>query len=208
MATSIVIRAVIFDFGNVICRFDPKLFVRAIAPYSAKSVAELGQILMNSSDLFVDYETGRISSSTFLELMSIRCSLSCSREQFIPAFSCIFTHNLPMFELIRTLKPRYRLGLLSNTSEWHFQHGIRPTEVFPLFDTVTLSFEVGAMKPAEEIYRDALEKLGLPPQDCVYIDDIREYADAALSLGMHGIHYADHSALMQRLAEVGVLERG
>jgi putative hydrolase of the HAD superfamily len=199
-----MIKAVIFDFGNVICRFDPKLFVRAIAPYSTKSVPELGAILMNSSDLFVDYETGRISSSSFLELMSVRCTLLCSQEQFTTAFSSIFTPNLPMFALIRQLKPRYRLGLLSNTSEWHFQHGIRPTEVFPLFDTVTLSFEVGVMKPGEEIYRDALEKLGLPPEACVYIDDIGEYADAATTLGLQGIHYSEDEALMQQLKAIGV----
>jgi glucose-1-phosphatase len=199
-----MIHAVIFDFGNVICRFDPTMFVRAVAPYSSKSIPELGNILMNSSDLFVEYETGRIPSAVFLELMSIRCSLSCTQAQFIEAFNSIFSPNLPTFDLIRRLKPNYRLGLLSNTSEWHFRHGIYPTEVFPLFETVTLSFEVGTMKPAEDIYRDALEKLGLPPENCVYIDDIKEYADAATALGMHGIHYADHHGLLTHLAALGI----
>jgi epoxide hydrolase-like predicted phosphatase len=199
-----MIQAVIFDFGNVICRFDPKIFVRAIAPCSAKPLPELTTLLMNSADLFTDYETGRISSHTFLELMSVRCGLVCSQDQFIAAFSSIFTPNLPMFTLIRHLKSRYHLAILSNTSEWHFLHGIRPTEVFPLFDTVTLSYEVGVMKPGEEIYRDALEKLALPAKACVYIDDIRQYADAATALGLHGIHYVDDESLMQRLAAIGV----
>jgi putative hydrolase of the HAD superfamily len=110
-----------------------------------------------------------------------------------------------MFTLIRQLKARYRLGLLSNTSEWHFLHGIRPTEVFPLFDAVTLSFEVGVMKPGEGIYRDALEKLDLPPEACVYIDDIGEFADAATALGLHGIQYVDDETLMHRLAAIGVI---
>jgi epoxide hydrolase-like predicted phosphatase len=199
-----MIQAVIFDFGNVICRFDPKIFVRGIAPHSARPLPELTSLLMHSADLFTDYETGRISSPTFLELMSVRCELSCSQDQFIAAFSSIFTPNLPMFALIRHLKPRYRLGILSNTSEWHFLHGIRPAEVFPLFDTVTLSYEVGVMKPGEEIYRDALEKLALPAEACVYIDDIREYADAATALGLHGMHYVDDESLMKRLAAIGV----
>ena len=199
-----MIRAVIFDFGNVICRFDPKIFVRGIAPFSTMPVVPLGTVLMNSSDLFLAYESGRISSPVFFERISSRCGISCTQEQFIAAFSSIFTPNVPVFDLVRSLKQRYRLGLLSNTSEWHFQHGIRPTEIFPLFDTVTLSFEVGAMKPAEEIYRDALKKLGRVPDECAYIDDIREYADAASSIGMHGLHYTGHSGLLQRLTEIGI----
>lgn len=199
-----MIQAVIFDFGNVICRFEPRVFVREIAPYSAKPLPELTSLLMHSADLFTDYETGRISSGTFFELISVRCALSCNTSQFIHAFSAIFTPNIPMFTLIRQLKARYRLGLLSNTSEWHFLHGIRPTEVFPLFDTVTLSYEVGVMKPGEGIYRDALEKLNLPPEECVYIDDIGEFAGAATTLGLHGIQYVDDESLMQQLKTVGV----
>ncbi len=198
------IAAVIFDFGNVICRFDPAILVRGLAPYSSHTPQELARLLMNSPDLFVDYETGRISSDEFLSLMSIRCGLSCSRQQFIEAFNSIFTPNHSTFELIRALKSRYRLGLLSNTSEWHFEHGIRPTPVFPLFDTVTLSFEVGAIKPAESIYRDALDKLALPPAACIYIDDIPAFADAATALGMHGIRYTDHAALLEELARLQI----
>lgn len=198
------IRAVVFDFGNVVCLFDPKILVLRLAPFSDRSRADLAAALLHSPDLFVEYETGRISSAVFLERMSARCGLSCSAAEFIEAFNAIFTPNLPTFDLLRTLKPRYRLGLLSNTSEWHFEHGIRPVPVFPLFDTVTLSFRVGAMKPDPAIYRDALGKLALPPEACVYIDDIREYTEAASALGMRGIHYTGHEDLLGRLGGLGV----
>jgi len=47
--------------------------------------------------------------------------------------------------------------------------------VFPLFDTVTLSFVVGENETGRNIYMDALGKLNVHPEECIYIDDIREY---------------------------------
>ena len=96
-----------------------------------------------------------------------------------PAFNGMFSPIEPTLALIRRLKGRYRLGLLSNTNEWHFRGHIATVPVFPLFDTVTLSYEVREMKPGERIYRDALGKLGLPPESCVFIDDIEENVAAA-----------------------------
>jgi putative hydrolase of the HAD superfamily len=108
-------------------------------------------------------------------------------------------------ELIGKLKPRYKLGLLSNTSEWHFQHAIKTVDVFPLFDAVTLSFEVKAMKPADKIYQDILTKLALPPEECIYIDDIPENIEAATRQGMHAIRYTSHDQLIIDLHRAGVL---
>ncbi len=200
-----MIRAVIFDFGNVICRFDPRIFVERIAPYSTQSRSDLSGVLKNSPDLFIRYESGLITSDDFFDEMCRRCSLSCSQEQFIPAFAAIFSPIPSTFALIRSLKGRYRLGLLSNTSDWHFRYGIKSVAVFPLFDSVSLSFVVHAMKPAEAIYRDALGKLGCSPRECVYVDDIKEFSEAAASLGIHAVHYTDHQALMRSLNDLGVI---
>jgi putative hydrolase of the HAD superfamily len=199
-----MIRGVVFDFGNVVCRFDPMIFVHGVAPWSSKPVPELGKILRNSPDLFVDYETGRITSATFFELMCVRCGLSCTQEQFITAFASIFSPIPETFRLIRSLRGRYRLGLLSNTSDWHFRFGIVPTGILSAFDAVTLSYDVGVMKPDPAIYHDMLDKLALPAGDCIFIDDLEENTAAATALGMKGIHYVGHDDLVARLADTGV----
>lgn len=199
-----MIRAVVFDFGNVVCRFDPMIFVRGVAPRSSIPVQELARILKNSADLFTDYETGRISSGTFFELMCVRCGLTCTEEQFVSAFASIFTPIPETFALLRFLHGKVRLGLLSNTSDWHFRYGIAPTGILPLFDAVTLSYEVGVMKPDPAIYHDVLEKLRLPAAACVFIDDLEENAAAAAAIGMHGIHYVGHEDLRRRLTSLAV----
>ena len=102
-------------------------------------------------------------------------------------------------ELIRALKKNYKIALLSNTSEWHFNYAIKPIEIFELFDTVTLSFEVKAMKPDSKMFDDCLTKLALQPNECIYIDDIWENSDQAAKMGMIGIQYNSNGELLKSL---------
>jgi putative hydrolase of the HAD superfamily len=199
-----MITAIIFDFGKVICNFDVNTFLGRIAVHTRTTLHDVQVLMPQLSRSAIRYETGLMTSDQFFAEVSNCCGLSISRNEFIHAYCEIFTPIRTTFELIGHLRPKYKLGLLSNTSEWHFNYGIKPVPVFPLFDTVTLSFEVKAMKPAIEIYLDALKKLNSPAHECVYIDDIKENADAASALGMHAVHYTTHPALLRDLAALGI----
>jgi len=198
------IQTIIFDFGNVIARFDVQVFLTSLSHFTHLTLEELKLALRGSSDVIASYETGMISSEEFFSRISRNCALTITREQFIDAYINIFTPVRTTIDLIPKLKSTYKLGLLSNTSEWHFQHNIQPTPVFHLFDAVTLSFRVKARKPSEAIYRDMLSQLHTDPQHCVYIDDIAEFTDAAERLGMIGIHYTSHEQLLESLKDIGV----
>lgn len=197
------IGAVVFDFGGVISALDVGVFLRRLAPCTGKTAEEIGSLIYGSR-LPVLYESGRISSAEFFARLAALCGLRMSEEEFVRAFTAIFTPIESTLGLIRRLKGRYRLGLLSNTNEWHFRGHIETIPVFPLFDTVTLSYEVREMKPGERIYRDALDKLGLPPEACVFIDDIEENVAAARKLSMRAIRYEGHDRLVAALAELNI----
>jgi putative hydrolase of the HAD superfamily len=199
------ITTVIFDFGMVISSFEVAQFLRNLVPITGKSVEELKQVLAVVREFVVDYETGLVTTDEFVAKVLSATRLPISGEEFRLAYNNIFTPIPFTSELIRRLKPRYRLGLLSNTSEWHFQHAIKTVEVFPLFDAVTLSFEVKAMKPAEAIYRDMLSKLGATPQECVYIDDLPENIESAARLGMHAIRYVSPDQIVADLQKAGLV---
>ncbi|OGP80438.1 MAG: hypothetical protein A2Z13_02185 [Deltaproteobacteria bacterium RBG_16_64_85] len=198
-----MIQAVIFDFGNVICAFDNDVFLRNLICHTDRRFDDL-KMAIYASDLPARYETGRISSEDFFREAARRGNLSVSREDFFKAFTGIFTPIPSTFRLIRQLKERYKIGLLSNTNEWHFEHYFKQVEIFPLFDSVTVSFEVKEMKPGERIYLDAVGKLRARPEECVYIDDIEAYAEGARRLGLQGIRYVSHGALLESLDAVGV----
>jgi putative hydrolase of the HAD superfamily len=199
-----MLKAVIFDFGNVICRFDTGRFLADLAARTDMPVEEM-KAAVYGSDLPARYETGLVSSEGFFREVVRRCRLSIGREEFIAAFTGIFTPIPSTFRLIPELKKTCAVGLLSNTNDWHFEHYIRRTSVFPLFDAVTLSYRVKAMKPRRAIYADALEKIGKDPGECVYIDDIEEYVEGARRLGMVGIRFDRPEDVRASLRAEGVL---
>lgn len=199
-----MIRGIIFDFGNVICSFDFTLFLRRVAEYAQKSPGELKAIVEESQDLPQKYEEGLITSEEFYRGVSARFGVSIPRAEFRRAFTDIFTPIPSTFALVQHLKLHYRIGLLSNTNEWHYLDGIRPVSIFPLFDAVTLSFEVKALKPAAAIYRDALTKIGLPASACLYIDDLADNVQAATALGLHAVQYTSYHALLDDMTRLGI----
>jgi putative hydrolase of the HAD superfamily len=198
------ISAFIFDFGNVICSFDVRIFFVRAQRYSSFSPDDLLVALTRSHETMRKYETGLMTSEEFYQRICSACRLTVSREDFITAYTTIFTPIPSTHALIRELRPRHKLGLLSNTNEWHFEYGIKPVEVFPLFDTVTLSYQVKAMKPAREIYMDALGKLGVRPEECVYIDDLEDNVTAARELGMRAFRFTSGEELRDELMQLGV----
>jgi putative hydrolase of the HAD superfamily len=199
-----VIKAVIFDFGKVICDFDIGIFLDRAAAYSSNSAQSLRSAMNSLKDVAIRYETGLMTSDDYYLEICRAASLRMPRDEFIRAYADIFTPIPTTFDLIRQLAPRYRLGLLSNTGEWHFEYAIRTTDIFPLFDTVTLSYEAKSMKPDHRIYEDALGKLGLPAAACAYIDDIQENVDAGRLLGLRAIHFTTPLALRSELQRIGV----
>jgi putative hydrolase of the HAD superfamily len=95
-----------------------------------------------------------------------------------------------------------RTGLLSNsmgTSRYD-------RTVFPeLFDGVVISGEVGLHKPQPEIFRLSCERVGLPPEECVFVDDLKENCVGAEAIGMTAIlHRGSETTIpeLERLLDV------
>ena len=94
-----------------------------------------------------------------------------------------------MYDMIRTVRGAgYRTGLLSNS--WGCDE--YPRADFPgLFDAVVISGEVGLRKPDPAIYELAVQRLGLPAEQIVFVDDLRPNVRAAVAAGMVGVQHVD-----------------
>ena len=71
-----------------------------------------------------------------------------------------------------------------------------------LFDATILSCEIGAGKPDETIYREALRQLDVTPDEAVFIDDLPANVTGARAIGMHAIHFRDTPSLKSELAAI------
>jgi putative hydrolase of the HAD superfamily len=108
--------------------------------------------------------------------------------------------NKEMIELIKQLKKRYKLCLLSNTPKFHkkLKASFRKL-VEKLFDVIIYSCDVGSRKPEKRIYLFLLKKLRIKPQECAIIDDNIKNLGYPKKIGMKTIHFKSTKQLKRRL---------
>ena len=110
----------------------------------------------------------------------------------------------PNIDLIRRLRPAYRTGVLSNADNTLIDR-LRNVEVADLFDDIVCSADVGMAKPDARVYALAARRLGLPPEECVFVDDLESNVDAADAAGMQGVQFlVGEHVLEDQLAALGV----
>ncbi len=106
---------------------------------------------------------------------------------------------------MKELKERgYKIYLLSNYSEDHFQYISTHFAFFGLEDGRVISFEEKILKPEARIYEILFERYGLTPSECVFLDDTPENIKGAIASGMKGIvfeNYQQGRAELEKLLE-------
>jgi putative hydrolase of the HAD superfamily len=95
-----------------------------------------------------------------------------------------------------------RTGFLSNGVPEIVGHLRRTRALDAAFDAVVVSCEVGCLKPAPEIFRLCLERLGVAAGDALFADDRPENVEAARALGLRTLHFAGDDALDRLRAAV------
>ncbi len=185
-------RAVIFDFGNVLCGVDRGSFVRKATRYSRTMNAEELLSALWGTELEYKFETGKFDSHEYFRRLQAIADFDpiYSYEQFVKDYQTIIVPNPDGEEGLKTAAGLgARTFVLSNTSFLHasamFDNEILGT--YP--ELYLLSYKVGAMKPDPRIWKRLLEYTRLEPKDCLYIDDIEEYCEVARGLGMSAFCY-------------------
>jgi len=198
--------AVVFDLGMVLLNFDYKIMIERLEKVEPGLGNHFIENYKSNYDVHRNFERGKISETDFVEEMLNSLNHKIDAETFCKFYSEIFTLNEKVAGLLPVLKNKYRLFLLSNTNSIHQKYGWKDYPFLVHFEKQFLSHEVGAVKPDEKIYR-AVEKYScLPPEEHIFIDDIKEYADAAKNLGWDAIHFTGYDDLIKNLKAKGILD--
>ncbi len=189
-----MIKLIIFDLGKVILDFSFSAVAEGLARSSNhalyKDPAQIADYLLKyGNDLAIKYESGKIRSDEFFHCVRELFHLDLSFDQFKQIWSDIFRENAGMADLIERLRTDFKLCLLSNTNELHFEFIRNNFPVVNKFDWCVLSYEAGVMKPAPEIYRIALNKAGVEAEEAIFIDDIRGHVLGAQGLGINSAEF-------------------
>ncbi len=100
------------------------------------------------------------------------------------------------FEFVKSLKNKYKLGILSNLS-FEYKEKLKEFNFYEIFNEINLSGETGLLKPNKESYLLILQELKTSPQETLFIDDSFNNVKAARDLGMKAIHYQESENLKE-----------
>ena len=182
-------KAIIFDLGGVILNIDYLLTINEFKKLGIENASDFYSKKMQSP-IFDKIEVGAINPKAFMKALEKECN-NASVEQVENAWNAMLL-DLPKnrLDLIKKLKNKYKIFLLSNTNEIHiqaFKNKIGEKtwiEFSALFDKIYLSFEVGFRKPDKGAFKIILEENSLKPNEVFFIDDSPQHIETAKKLGI------------------------
>lgn len=200
-----MIKVICLDLGKVIVDYDPAIPLNALGTRSALSMPEIMQVLADREPLLL-FDRGHYSRSDFYRTMCARLRLDVSIEEFEQLWTSLFLPEplLPESFLL-SLKRRYRLLMLSNVNEVHFEFIWKNYPLVRHIEDRLLSYELGCLKPEPAIYRIAIDRAGVLPQEIFFADDRPENVEAARQAGIVATCFQSEQQLRLALGQAGVV---
>lgn len=193
------IRNIVFDLGGVLVGLDGR---RSMAAFDALGCEAVSEYIRDhrTEDLFYRIELGLITTHEFCEEIRQMTRTTATDEQMVEAWNVLISE--PTAERLRALwalrEEGYRLFLLSNTNDMHWQHCLPmfrrqsaedagragvDADALP-FERVFLSYEMHLAKPDTQIFSEVMRQAGLQASETLFIDDNEANVKAAASVGM------------------------
>ncbi|HWF75145.1 MAG TPA: HAD family phosphatase [Solirubrobacteraceae bacterium] len=192
------VEAIISDFGGVLTSplLDGFIAYEELSGISAEQMGNaMGKIWKrDGAHPLFELETGRMTEAAFLVGIAEELSAELGRpvrlDGFAESYLAALLPNESLLEYMRALKERgYRMAILTNNvREWQPLWRSR-FAVDEIFGVIVDSGFVGLRKPEPEIYELTLERLGVPPEAALFIDDVELNCDAARALGMRAVWF-------------------
>lgn len=183
------VRNVVFDFGGVLVDLDKGAAVRAFRRLGIDVSAYIGQ--SGQSGVFGALERGEMSEDEFCASVSRMAGRVLTRGEVCAAWNSMLT-GIPSerLDVVRSLRGRYGVYLLSNTNAIHWEYSVSVLcrDLPSCFDGVFLSYEMHMVKPDEAVFCAVLREAGLRAGDTLLIDDSLENCSAAEECGMRVFH--------------------
>jgi len=200
------IKAIIFDFGNVIIEWDPRHVYRRYFPNDTEGME---RFLIEVD--FMTWNAQQDKGRSFTEGVADLSAKFPQYTELIQAYhehwiDSIGTAYMETVEIMKELKQAgYPLYGLSNWSAETFSLVHKKYDFFSLLDDMVISGTVGYVKPEPEIYQIMLDKIGKPAQECLFIDDSLPNIKQAEKLGIIGIQFQSAEQLRSELRKYHLL---
>ena len=200
-----MIDTVFFDIGGVLLTISPETTIQQLAQYTGLKKEDVQNAF--PEDAHDEYEKGLIQDEGFYQayLKNLPSHNGLTSSQFWDAWSQLIVGETDVIDVLRSVSKSSKTWLLSNTNPMHIEKEIHVYQFPHQVDGAVYSFDVGLRKPDPAIYIKACAMAETSPEKSIFIDDLKENTDAAISVGMNGIHFNNVSQLIKELKSFGVL---
>jgi epoxide hydrolase-like predicted phosphatase len=192
------VKAVFFDFGGVIMRTEYQAPRQHLAERLNMEYDDLVRLVFES-ETSRKASIGAATAEEHWTALMKRLKRPVSDTQMIrDEFFAGDILDRELIQLIRTLRGKYKTGLISNA--WDDLHQYIVKEKFDdAFDSITVSAEVGVVKPEAKIYQVALDQFKIQANEAVFVDDFAVNIEGCEKVGMQGILFKDPEEVKQKL---------
>lgn len=185
-----MIRAVIFDCFGVLYADPGLLFYEANVPNYAELRPEMMQIDKQCDIGLINQEE---HNRAIAELTGLSYELIKEGVQGRHA------RNESLLTYSQSLRPKYKLGMLSNIGTGSMESFFNTDERQKLFDASVLSSDVGMIKPSAEIFHETALRLGVEASECIMVDDRQDNCAGADAAGMPSILHTDNKTTIEAI---------
>jgi glucose-1-phosphatase len=200
-----MIEVIYFDLGKVIIDFDHSRAAQELLKVTPLSLKEAMAVLSDGA-LVSEYETGQLSSQEHYRKVCRRLQMEVSIEKFREVWGSMFLPEPLLSEsFLLALKQHYRLMLLSNTNEIHFDFLIQHYPILRVIEERLLSYQAGCMKPDARIFELAVKKAGVAPEKIFFTDDRTENIEAAQRAGIQALLFQSETQLKRDMLSRGMV---
>jgi putative hydrolase of the HAD superfamily len=203
------IEAIVSDFGGVLTTPLVESFM-AFQDRTGITAEDLGRGMQAAAEAnggtnpLFEMERGEITEAAFLEQLTAALEPLLGHPPEMHTFREIYFEaldpNPPMIDLMRELnRAGYRMAMLTNNvREWEpLWRSMLPVD--EIFETVVDSGFVGCRKPESRIYEIVLDRISLPAEACLFVDDVKVNCEGAERAGMTAVHFQNNE---QAIADV------
>ena len=192
------IRAVFFDLGGVILRTEYQAPRQHLAEQFRMEYEDIDKLVFGSPSA-ARASVGEITEEQHWHQMMKFLKLPAGEYKRVEAeFFGGDVIDLAILNFLRSIKPKYKVGLISNA--WSGLRAYIEREKFDdVFDKMIISAEVGVKKPEARIYQIALEQLQVKAKEAVFVDDVLENIEACEKVGMRGILFRNPESALKQL---------
>lgn len=192
------IRALVFDLAGVLLDFGGLESIDELS--GGRTGAEAFSLFWSRSRFADELYRGVCSPEEFAEGAVRELSLRVSTAEFLAAFRTWLRGPYPgAFDLLRELRPHYRLACLSNTNLLDVRRFRDELQLHDRFDQCFFSNEMGLRKPEPACYHHVVEHLGVMPGEIAFFDDSLECVGGARAIGIRAYQCDGIEALRHTL---------